>query len=92
MLVYSNFYKNASTLIYEETEGMLTNAYAMRSGDNCSVTSLFNKRPKVRNNLLLNLTDEQKQIINYFDRNILIDKLHPLNKVMRKNLCGFYSK
>jgi len=92
MLTYSNCYKNAISLIYEETEGLLVNAYAMRSGDNCRVTSIFNKRPKVRHNILLNLTDEQKSIIGYIEKGILTDKKNPLNKIMRKNLCGFYSK
>jgi hypothetical protein len=92
MLTYSNFYKNVSSLIYEETDGLLVNAYAMRSGNNCRVTSVFNKRPRVRFNQLLNLSDHQKEIIGYIEKGVLVDKSNPLNKFIRKNLCGFYSK
>ena len=92
MLIYSNFYKNASTLIYEETEGLVTSAYAMRSGNESSVTSLFDARPKIRNNLLLNIPYEQKNIITYAEKSLFFDKNHPLNNFTRKNNCLFFSK
>ena len=92
MLIYSNFYNKASTLIYEETEGLVTSAYAMRSGDQSSVTSIFDARPKIRNNLLLNIPFEQKNIITYAEKSLFCDKNHPLHNFTRKNNYLFYSK
>lgn len=92
MLIYSNFYKNASTLIYEETEGLVTSAYAMRSGDESNVTSIFDSRPKVRNNLLLNIPYEQKNIITYVEKSLFFDDKHPLHEFTKKNNHLFFSK
>ena len=41
MLVYSNFYKEAKTLLWEETENILTSAYAMRSSIKSNIVTLF---------------------------------------------------
>lgn len=92
MLIYSNFYNNASTLIYEETEGLVTSAYAMRSGNESSVTSIYDARPKVRNNLLFNLPYEQKNVITYAEKSLFFNKSHPLHPFIRKNNCLFFSK
>ena len=92
MLTYSNFYKNSSSIIYEDTEGFITNVYALRSGYESSVVSVFDNRPKIKNNLLLNLTKEQKNIISYVEKGVLVDTKNPLYKIMRKNNFNFYSK
>jgi len=92
MLIYSNFYKDASSLIFEETEGLVTSAYAMRSGNNSSVTSIFVSRPKIRNNLLLNIPPEQKNIVTYAEKNIFFDKNHPLYNFNLTNNYLFFSK
>lgn len=78
----------------------------MRSGINSKVTSIYNKRPKVRHNCIMNLTDEQKKIIGYIEKSILVDSSSSddnnnnervnnnkiLNKIMKKKLFEFYSK
>ncbi len=92
MLIYSNFYKDASTLIFEETEGLLTSAYAMRSGDESNVTSIFDSRPKVRNNLLLNIPYEQKNIITFIEKSLFFDENHPLYNFIKKNNYLYFSK
>lgn len=92
MLVYSNFYNNASSLIYEDTEGLVTCAYALRSGNKSSVTSLYNTRPKIRNNVLFNIPQEDMKIVTYLEKGVLMDRNNPQYSVMRKNHLNLYSK
>jgi hypothetical protein len=67
MLVYSVFFKDSKTLIYEDTENILTSAYASRSSKTSLIVSLFDTRINTKNLTLFNLHRRNKYPINYID-------------------------
>lgn len=76
MLVNSNFQKGTRTLIYEETNNILTHCYAMRTQLNSKIYHIFNDKISVKNMNLFNLTEIQKTVIAYIEYKQLMHKMY----------------
>ena len=74
MLVNSNFLPNTHTLIYEETNNILTHAYAMRTQFGSKVYHLYKDRISNKNLNLFNFSSFQKAIITYLEYKQITDK------------------
>jgi hypothetical protein len=74
MLVHSNFINDAKTLIYEDTENILTSAYANRCSTKANVVSLYSPRINNKNLCIFNLREKEKSAITYLDTDFLTNK------------------
>ena len=74
MLINSNFQENSSTIIIDESNNILTLAYAQRTQFGSKVLHLFFDRVPSKNLNLLNLNDKQKANIQYMNYSFLLDE------------------
>ena len=74
MLINSNFQEKSSTIIIDESNNILTLAYAQRTQFNSKVLHLFFDRVPSKNLNLLNLNDKQKSNIEYMRYSFLMDE------------------
>lgn len=80
MLINSNFQENCSTIIIDESNNILTLAYAQRTQFNSKVMHVFFDRPPSKNLNLLNLNSRQKGNIEYMRYSVLMDE----NQIFKK--------
>ena len=80
MLVNSNFQKNSSTIIIDDSCHILTLAYAQRTQFGSKVMHIFFDRPPSKNLNLLNLNSRQKGNIGYMSYYVLMDD----NQIFKK--------
>ena len=73
MLINTNFMEG-KTLIFEETNNILTQAYCMRTPYNGKVISLFKEKICNKNLNIFNLTRKQKSLISYMNINCFLNK------------------
>ena len=73
MLINTNFMEG-KTLIFEETNNILTQAYCMRTPYNGKVISLFEEKICNKNLNIFNLTRKQKSLISYMNINCFLNK------------------
>jgi len=73
MLINTNFMEG-KTLIFEETNNILTQAYCMRTPYNGKVISLFKEKICNKNLNIFNLTRKQKSLISYMNINFFLNK------------------
>ena len=74
MLINSNFQENSSTIIIDESNNILTLAYAQRTHFGSKVVHIFFDRPPSKNLNLLNLDSRQKGNISYMRYTVLMDE------------------
>jgi hypothetical protein len=92
MLVNSNFLNNASTLIYEETENVITSAYVSKSSNESSIVSLYDQRFKPRNLSLFNFPKKKKMTISYIDKACFVNRENPFFKFFAKKYLMSFNK
>ena len=73
MLINTNFMEG-KTLIFEETNNILTQAYCMRTPYTGKVVSLFREKICNKNLNIFNLTRKQKSLISFMDINCFLNK------------------
>ena len=73
MLINTNFMEG-KTLIFEETNNILTQAYCMRTPYHGKVISLFKEKICNKNLNIFNLTRKQKSLISYMNINCFLNK------------------
>ena len=73
MLINTNFMEG-KTLIFEETNNILTQAYCMRTPYTGKVVSLFREKICNKNLNIFNLTRKQKSLISYMNINCFLNK------------------
>jgi len=73
MLINTNFMEG-KTLIFEETNNILTQVYCMRTPYNGKVISLFKEKICNKNLNIFNLTRKQKSLISYMNINCFLNK------------------
>lgn len=92
MLVHSKFNDNAKTLIYEETENILTCAYASRSSKQSNILSIFNGKIKTQNLQIFNLKKKEKSLITHLDINLLLNEQSFYYKLLSRNYILNFDK
>lgn len=80
MLINSDFQENSSTIIIDESNHILTLAYAQRTQFTSKVMHVFFDRPPSKNLNLLNLNSRQKGNIEYMRYSFLMDE----NQIFKK--------
>ena len=77
MLVNSNFLPESHTMIYDDTNNILTHAYAMRTQFTSKVYHVCKSNKISNKNMnIFNFSGRQKAIISYIDYDILVNKNH----------------
>ena len=75
MLVNSNFLPECHTMIYDDTNNILTHAYAMRTQFTSKVYHVCKENKISNKNMnIFNFTGRQKAIISYVDYDVLVNK------------------
>lgn len=92
MLVHSNFQENSKTLIYEETQNVLTSAYAMRTSNKGEVCSLFVKRLQNKNLNIFNLKRKDKYTITHMNLDMLLNPPAIYSSLMKKKYLYSFDK
>lgn len=92
MLVNSNFQKETNTLIYEETNNILTHCYAMRTQLNSKIYHIFNDRISFKNTNLFNLSETQKGVIAYVEYKQLMNKEAFMYRMFQKEFKNHFDK
>ena len=91
MLVNSNFLPGANTLIYEDTNNILTHAYAMRTHFDAKVYHVYSDKIANKNMNLFNFSNRQKSIIAYIEMKQLTDKKSFGYEMLNKKFNQFFS-
>ncbi len=92
MLVHSNFINEAKTLIYEDTENILTSAYANRCSTKANVVTLYNPRINNKNLCIFNLREKEKNAITYLDFDHLTNKNSTYYPLFSRQLMNTFQK
>jgi len=92
ILVHSNFINKSKTLIYEDTENILTSAFANRCSTKGNVVAIFNPRINNKNLCIFNLTVKEKNAISYLDFDHLTNKNSAYYSLLSRQLMNTFQK
>jgi hypothetical protein len=93
MLVYSSFLNDANTLIYEDTDNIVTMAYASRTSSAGRVVALNQTgQTKTKNMSIFNLSQEQKDVVKFMDVKSFIGTENEQNQANIETFENFFSK
>lgn len=91
MLINSNFINGSQTLILEETNNILTQAYCLRTHYDGKVISLFKEKICNKNLNIFNLNRHQKSLISFMNINLFLDKDSYYHDFFTKKYENYFS-
>jgi len=90
MLSYANLVGKANTLIFEECNGLLANAFAQRSSIHSNIMSIFYNRIKAKYNNLLYMKKRDKYPITYMKLDYLVNNTTSFYKLFSKHYYHYF--
>jgi tRNA (adenine-N(1)-)-methyltransferase non-catalytic subunit len=92
ILVHSNFFNNAKTIILEDIDNILTSAFTLRSGNKSNIVSLYQSKLNNKNLSIFNFSFEKKNLITYMNYESLINPSGFFYKTLCKNFLLSFDK
>lgn len=92
ILTYAKFYPDSKTLIYDETDFILTGAFAERGSGSSNIVSLYKDKFKNRNMCVFNLSEHEKFRVSYVELNNLTDTNNHFFKIFASRYQLYFDK